>query len=89
MSINFFILSIFSFQNFDASAAGEVRIEIQNEEGEPIEGFALEDSIPMKGNSVCYRAVWKDDPSLSKLVGKPVRIKFQLVDVKLYAFGFR
>jgi hypothetical protein len=75
--------------NFDASAGGEVRVEIQNEDGEPIEGFTLEDSIPMKGNSVCCRAGWKGDTSLSVLAGKPVRIRFELVDVKLYAFGFR
>jgi len=75
--------------NFDGSAGGEIRVEIQDEDGDPVPGFELEKSGPMKGNSVCRRATWEDDPSLSSLAGKPVSLRFEMVDVKLYAFGFR
>ncbi len=75
--------------NFDASAGGEVRAEIQKPDGEPIPGYALEDAKPMKGNSICRRASWSGDTALSELAGTAVSIRFQMRDAKLYAFGFR
>lgn len=75
--------------NFSTSAAGVVRIEIQDEAGAPIEGFALEDAPEIFGDSLDRVAPWKDGNKLTRLAGKPVRLRFVMRDADLYSFTFK
>ncbi|MBM3860147.1 MAG: twin-arginine translocation signal domain-containing protein [Verrucomicrobia bacterium] len=70
--------------NFATSAAGEIRVEIQDVDGKPFPGFALDDCKPIFGDSV-ERALPFD---VSSLAGKPVRLRFVLKDADLYAIRF-
>ena len=72
--------------NYATSAAGSVRVEIQNEQGEPIPGFTLTESDDIFGDQVERTVGWKGGNDLSQLAGKPVRLRFVLKDADLYAF---
>jgi hypothetical protein len=74
--------------NFSSSAAGHVRIEIQDTKGNPISGFALEDCPPYFGDSVSRAIEWKNESDLSKLSGQPIQLLFELKDADLYSFRF-
>ena len=74
--------------NFASSAAGAVRVEIQDPAGKPLEGYSLEDCVPLFGDAVDRPVRWKNNEDLQALVGKPVRLRFALKDADLYAFQF-
>lgn len=75
--------------NYATSAAGSLRVEIQDEEGKAIPGFSLADSSEHFGDSVEQVVSWKAGSDVSALAGKPVRLRFQLSDADLYSFQFR
>ncbi|MEZ6144256.1 MAG: hypothetical protein R3B91_02250 [Planctomycetaceae bacterium] len=74
--------------NYTTSAAGSLRIEIQDAEGQPIEGFTLNDSAEMFGDSTQQIAQWSSGSNLSGLSGQPVRLRFVLKDGDLYSYRF-
>jgi hypothetical protein len=74
--------------NFASSAFGSLRVEIQNADGKPLPGFALADSIELYGDTVARNAIWKDNPDLGALAGKPVRLRFVMKDADLYSIKF-
>ncbi len=74
--------------NFATSAAGSIRVEIQQADGSPIEGFALTDCHELFGDTVDRTVGWKNGDDLSRLKGKRVRLRFQLQDADLYAIQF-
>ena len=74
--------------NMDGSAGGWLQVEIQDESGNPLPGFQLSDTDPVMGNAVSKTITWRGRSDLSGLVGKPVRLRFVLRDMKLYAFQF-
>jgi hypothetical protein len=75
--------------NFATSAAGSVRVELQDENGKPLPGFALDDCPLIFGDTVDRVIGWKGSPDLAKFAGRPVRIRFALNDADVYSFRFR
>ena len=75
--------------NFASSAAGDVRIEIQDEAGKAIPGFALEDCPPVFGDAIERVVTWKGGADVSALAGKVVRLRFVLRDADLFAYRFQ
>jgi hypothetical protein len=74
--------------NFASSAFGLLRVEIQDADGKPVPGFTLDDSIELYGDTVARNALWKDNPDLGALAGKPVRLRFVMKDADLYSIKF-
>lgn len=74
--------------NFATSAAGTVKVELQDEAGQPIPGVTLADCEELFGDSIDRPVVWQSNPDLAKLSGKTVRLRFALYDADLYAFQF-
>ena len=74
--------------NFSTSAAGGIRVEIQDPEGKPLPGFALADCHEAFGDELERTVLWQRGPDVSKLAGRPVRLRFALRDVDLFAFQF-
>ena len=72
--------------NFATSAAGAIRVELQDATGKPLTGFALDDCSPIFGDTIAHTVTWKDGSDVSSLAGSPVRIRFELSDVDLYSF---
>ncbi|MGQ9671658.1 MAG: hypothetical protein ACUVV5_00820 [Candidatus Aminicenantales bacterium] len=75
--------------NFSTSAAGTVLVEIQDERGVSIPGYSLSDCPDIYGDEIERAVAWRSGPSLSRLAGKPVRLRFCLKDADLYSFQFR
>ncbi len=75
--------------NFATSAAGTVRVEIQDVAGNPVPGFALVDCPEIFGDQLERSVAWKSGEDVSMLVGKPVRLRFVLQDADLYSIRFR
>ena len=74
--------------NLNTSAIGEARVEIQDEQGRPIPGFALQDCDAIMANDVRYVTAWKGNSNVSALTGRPVRLHFEARATRLYAFQF-
>ena len=62
--------------NAGTSAPGSIRIEILDENGEPIPGFELDKSPVLTGNWIEKKVVWADGKSVAELAGKPVILRF-------------
>lgn len=74
--------------NFSTSAAGDIRVELQDENGIPIEDFSEDEATEQIGNEIKRRVRWKSGDSLSALKGKTVKIRFILKDADLFSFRF-
>ncbi len=75
--------------NYASSAAGSLMVEIQDANGRPIEGFRLADCQPIFGDQIDRAVTWTSKASLSRLRGRPVRLRFVLKDADLYSFQFQ
>lgn len=74
--------------NYESSAAGEIRIEIQDEEGAAIPGFSADACIPIFGNEISRVVKWSSNADLTTLAGKTVRLRVLMKDADLYSFRF-
>ena len=75
--------------NFSSSVAGDIKVEILDDTGTPIPGFALEDCPPIFGDSIDREVFWNNGSDVSTLNGKPVSLRFILRDADLYSFQFK
>jgi len=66
---------------------GETRVEVQDEAGKIIPGFALDDCTPLKGDLIDQAVIWKGG-SLDTLSGKPVKLRFVMRKADLFALQF-
>jgi hypothetical protein len=74
--------------NFASSAAGGVKIEIQDAGGMPLPGFTLTECPEMIGDRIQHTVFWEGGSDLSALAGRPVRLRVVLRDAELYSFRF-
>ena len=74
--------------NYATSAAGTLRVEIRDEQGAPIPGYALRDAVDVFGNRIAGRARWKRGDDVSALAGRPVQLRFVMRDADLYSMRF-
>lgn len=75
--------------NFATSAAGEIRIEIQDANGVVIPGYSLDDCDVLFGDAIDRTVTWKSDSDVGELAGQPVRLRMELRDADLYAWQFQ
>ena len=77
------------FINFSTSAAGVIKVELLDLNGNKIEGFELENSTEIIGNEIEKEVTWNGNPDLKKLNNKPVRLRFVMKDADLFSIRFR
>ena len=75
--------------NFATSAAGSIRVEIQDAHGQPLPGFALDDCQPIFGDAIERAISWKQGSDVRALAGQTVHLRFVLNDADLFAFQFK
>ena len=75
--------------NFASSAAGRIRVEIQNAAGEALPGFTLDDCDEIVGDQINRVVSWRGSSELRTLVGQTVRLRFELKAAHLYSLRFR
>jgi len=74
--------------NYSTSAAGEVKVEILDEQMQPVAGFSMEEADVMIGNEIRRVVSWKGNTDVSSMTGKPVRLRIRLKDADLYSLKF-
>lgn len=86
--------------NHAGSAAGSIRVEIQEDNpahefadpeppGKPIPGFTAEDCDEIIGDEIERVVTWKGNPDVSRLAGTPIRLRFVMRDADIYSMRFR
>ena len=74
--------------NHSTSGGGTILVEVQDEAGKPISGYALADCQPVFGDKIDGVVAWKQGDDVRPLRNRPVRLRVRLRDAHLYAFGF-
>ncbi len=74
--------------NVATSAAGMVRVEIRDLEGQPLPGYTLADCDPIYGDSLDRRVSWKGNRSVASLIGQPVVLRFAMREADVYSLAF-
>jgi hypothetical protein len=74
--------------NVSTSAAGSVRVEIQNSDGQPLPGFALTDCQEVYGDDLAHEVTWQGHPDLGTLAGQSVRLRFEVKDADVFSLQF-
>ena len=72
-------------------------MEIQDEEGNPIDGYTLSDSPRVYGDNIEYVMRWQKrggkkgqyTSDVSRLAAKPVRLRFVMKEADLFSLRFR
>jgi hypothetical protein len=75
--------------NYRTSAAGSVRVELQDVDGEPLTGFSAKHCQEITGDEVERVVVWKHGAGVGRFAVQPIRLRFFLRDADLYSFRFR
>lgn len=73
--------------NYETSAAGAVRVELQNPDGQPYEGFSLSESPVLFGDDL-ERYVEFPNADIADLKNHPVRLRFVMSEADVYSFQF-
>ena len=74
--------------NVSTSAVGSVRVELADAHGRVYEGFSFNDCDDIFTDRLDYRVTWNGSADVSKLAGKPVRMRFVMREADLYSFRF-
>jgi hypothetical protein len=74
--------------NVDCSAGGHLDVELQTADGTPIPGLTAADCDRIYHNNVARTVTWRGKADLSAWSQKPVRLRMQLHNCRLYAIQF-
>ncbi len=74
--------------NYSTSAAGSLRVEIQDSAGQPIPGFSLADADELYGDSVDQTCAWKGAPDVGRLADQEIRLRIVLSDGDVFSYQF-
>lgn len=74
--------------NLACEAGGQATVELQDEQGKPLPGYAMGDCDPVTGDAVTQIVSWRGKSAVRALAGKAVKVRIALREARLYAFGF-
>jgi hypothetical protein len=74
--------------NYSTSAVGWVKVEIQDQNGQPIPAFTLADAAEIYGDEIERKVSWKHGTDVSKLAGRIIKLRFIMKDADLYSTRF-
>ena len=74
--------------NVDGGAGGWLKVELQDADGCPIDGYSLADADTVRGNGLDKTVTWRGSSEVGELAGRPLRIRLVMRAMKLYAFQF-
>jgi hypothetical protein len=72
--------------NVDVHHGGNMKAEVLDEDRNPICGFELSGSVPLRGRSIEQTVRWTTKANWSQLAGKKVRLRIRIRNADLYAF---
>ena len=71
--------------NAEVADGGSLRAGLVSAQGN-VEGFSVEDCVPVTGDGIDVAVSWQGRPDMSALARSDVRIEFELRNAKLYSF---
>jgi len=75
--------------NFSTSAAGSIRVELQDAAGRALEGFKLAECDEVFGDSLERTVTWREGQSdLHPHVGQTCRLRIVMKDADLFSVRF-
>jgi len=74
--------------NYATAGQGQLRVEIQDAAGKPLEGFGASDCQVLSGDAVDQVVAWKAGPDVGRLAGTPVRLRLELREADLFSLQF-
>lgn len=74
--------------NVDTTALGHLRVGLTEANGTPIPGFSGEDSHALRTNSTHAVVTWKNQPDLSALQGREIRVVLTGAKAPIFSFRF-
>jgi len=74
--------------NYSTSAAGGIRVEIQDANGAPLSGFTLADAREIIGDQTARIVSWTGGSDVGRPASRPVRLRIALKDADLYSVRF-
>lgn len=74
--------------NYSTSAAGSVRVEVQDVAGKPLPGLALADCQPLVGDAIEGVVRWEGNADLGPYAEQPVRLRLALRECDVYSLRF-
>ncbi len=78
------------FLNFSTSAAGDIKVEILDENGKPVPGYTVEECSEIFGDTVNRAVHWKNKgTNVASLQGKKIKLRFIIRDGDLYSLKFQ
>ncbi len=75
--------------NYSTSAVGYVKVAILDEDREPLSGFGPGEAVEIYGDEIERTVSWKHGTDVSRLAGRPIRLKFVMKDADLYSIKFQ
>ena len=67
---------------------GELRVEVQAPNGQPLPGFEAASCIPIEGDQLRHPVRWGERSGDEGWPRRSVRLRFSLREAQLYAFQF-
>ncbi|MBN2311661.1 MAG: hypothetical protein JXR94_21970 [Candidatus Hydrogenedentes bacterium] len=74
--------------NVAVRKGGSLRVGLLAADGSPVPGRSVEDCAPITADAIDYPVRWKDGADVSARAGIATKLRFELADTSLYAFGF-
>ena len=75
--------------NYSTAGGGALQVELQDEDGNPLPAFRMEDCPEILGDKIEGIVRWRLGENVSALEGQPIRLRVRLQNADLYAFRFR
>ena len=74
--------------NYAAAKGGQIRVELEDAEGNAIDGFGIDDCRPLIGDEILGSVTWKGRHDVSRLAGSAVRLRFEMENAEVFSFRF-
>jgi len=74
--------------NYSTSAAGFVRVELQDAAGRPLPGRSAAEGHELVGDETAGSYRWSSGEDVAQFAAQPLRLRFLLKDADLYSFRF-
>ena len=75
--------------NYVVKETGSLRVGLELPDGTPIEGYALNDCKPIRGEHLSGTIAWTGGADISTMKGKTVRLRIELKNADLFALQFQ
>ena len=69
-----------------AAKKGSIQVELQDETGHPLLGFAFSDCDEFRDDSISHVVSWKGQSKMDRYRDQTIRMAFRLKNARLYAF---